>query len=50
MDVATHGLRVRDELVDQADAFGVTTSPPTKTDSFAVAFVLGFVSHPRRSR
>ena len=27
------------------DAFGVTTSPRTKADSFAVAFVLGFVSH-----
>jgi hypothetical protein len=47
-------LRLRDDralrhagpdLVDEADAFGVTTSPRTKADSFAVAFVLGFVSH-----
>ncbi len=28
-----------------ADAFGVTTSPRTKADSCAVAFLLGFVSH-----
>jgi len=41
--------RVRGEVVDEADAFGVTTSPRTNAASFAVAFVLGFVSH-RRSR
>ena len=28
-----------------ADAFGVTRSPRTRAASFAVAFVLGFVSH-----
>ena len=28
-----------------SDAFGVTTSPLTNLDSFAVGFVLGFVSH-----
>ena len=40
---------VADELrpaeQEQPEAFGLTTSPLTKADSFAVAFVLGFVSH-----
>jgi hypothetical protein len=31
------------------DAYGVTTSPRTKADSFAVAFVLGFVFHDSRT-
>ena len=33
------------QLRVEADACGVTTSPRTNADSFAVAFVLGFVSH-----
>ena len=40
--------RVRDDVeLDRhgGGASGVTTSPRTKADSFAVAFVLGFVSH-----
>jgi hypothetical protein len=42
--------RVRSEC-KLADAFGVTTSPRTETDSFAVASVLGFGSHvPSSSR
>ena len=32
------------------DASGVTTSPRTKADSFAVAFLLGFVFHSRSPR
>src|SRR4029453_16543908 len=36
---------IRDDLRDLGDAGGVTTSPRTKVDSFAVAFVLGLVSH-----
>ena len=48
--VERRGPGVRLEPVRQrpgADAFGVTTSPRTKADSFAVAFVLGFVFHAR---
>jgi hypothetical protein len=36
-------LRAADQ--EQLEASGLTTSPHTETDSFAVAFVLGFVSH-----
>ena len=36
-------LRAADQ--EQLQASGLTTSPHTKTDSFAVAFVLGFASH-----
>ncbi len=36
--------QVLDELGGGGDAFGVTTSPRTNLDSFAVGFVLGFVS------
>src|SRR6266536_2465379 len=46
------GLRLREgdlarlaAYCDASDTFGVTTSPRTKADSCAVAFVLGFVSH-----
>ena len=34
----------------EPDAFGVTTSPPTKAESSALAFVLGFVFHSASTR
>ena len=36
-------LRAADQ--EQLESPGLTTSPHTKTDSFAVAFVFGFASH-----
>ena len=38
------GVRPVDDRED-VDAFGITTSPRTNLDSFAVGLVLGFVSH-----
>jgi len=47
LDVDVQVVGAADELtgaVARRDAFGVTTSPRTNIDSFAVVLVLGFVS------